>query len=165
MGRERQNLFRGVMDTFSEMNRMRQQWITGGHETASPEEQPRTHATAWIPTTDIFADGQDLILRCELAGVSRERISITLSGGALVVSGERGSDLDLEETNFLVRERFYGNFRRSVGLPPGLDEEDISAEFQNGLLEIRVKGGAIAREPRPIRISDDPPETDPPETA
>lgn len=155
MGRERHNPFKGVMDTFSEMNRMREQWYTGGYEMPNREEQPRTHATAWIPTTDIFADGEDLIIRCELSGVGKEEVEITLSGGALVVSGERNSELDVEETNFLIRERFYGHFRRSISLPEGVHDEDINAAFRNGLLEITVKGGATTHEPQRIQIQGD----------
>ena len=62
MGRAR-NPFRGVMDTMSEMARMREYAERGGGQ----EDQRRTHATAWVPTTDIFAVGDDLVVRCELA--------------------------------------------------------------------------------------------------
>ncbi|MGH3086789.1 MAG: Hsp20/alpha crystallin family protein [Rubrobacteraceae bacterium] len=154
MGRARHNPFKGVMDTFSEMNRMREQLYTGNYEAASREEQPRTHATAWVPTTDIFADGDDLIIRCELAGVGREDVEITLSGGALVISGERKSEMDVEQTHFLVRERFYGHFRRSINLPDDVDDDDISATFHDGMLEVTVKGGADAAKPRRIQITD-----------
>ncbi len=155
MGRERRNPFRGVMDTMSEMNRMREQWHTGNYEAASREEQPRTHATAWVPTTDIFADGEDLIIRCELSGVGREDVEITLSGGALVISGERKGELEMEQANFLVRERFYGHFRRSISLPDDVDDDDISAVFRDGLLQVTVAGGADAAKPRSIRITDE----------
>lgn len=153
MGRARHNPFRGVMDTFSEMNRMREQRIYGGQE-AGHEEQPRTHATAWIPTTDIFAAAGDLVIRCELAGVSRQDIDIILSGGALVISGSREMELDEEETNFLVRERFYGAFRRSITVPEGVDEDDLNATFSNGMLEVTIKDGATAHQPRRIQIQE-----------
>lgn len=154
MGRARHNPFRGVMDTMSEMNRMREQLHTGNYEGASREEQPRTHATAWLPATDIFADGEDLVIRCELAGVGKEDLEITLSGGALVISGERKSELDMEGTHFLVRERFYGHFRRSINLPDDVDDDDIGAAFRNGMLEVTVTGGADAAKPRHIKITD-----------
>jgi HSP20 family protein len=156
MRKARRNPFRGVLDTISEMNRMQEQWMMGYDGPSSAgvgEEAPRTHATAWVPSTDIFADGDDLKIRCELAGVGREEIDISLTAGILVVSGQRKSELDEENTSFLVRERFYGEFRRSVNLPESVGDDNISARFDNGMLEITVKGGARVSEPQSIKIS------------
>lgn len=135
-----------------EMNRMRELGRTG-YETGQ-EDRERTYATAWVPSTDIFAKGADLIIRVSLAGVSQEDVDITFSEGVLTVSGERKSELDEEEVSFYVRERYYGAFRRTITLPAGTDESRISADFENGLLEITVRGGAAtaAVEPRRIEI-------------
>ncbi len=152
MGRTRTNPFRGIVDVMSEMARMRELGRTGYEP--GQEDRQRTHATAWVPTTDIFARGGDLVIRVSLAGVSREDVDITFSDGVLTVSGERKSDLDEEEVSFYVRERYYGAFRRPISLPAGIDESSISADFENGLLEITVRGAATsaAVEPRRIEI-------------
>jgi HSP20 family protein len=134
----------------SEMARMREYFETGR------EEQRRTHATAWVPTTDIFAEGDDLVIRCELAGVHREDIDIELTGDTLTISGERRSELS-EEVHFYTRERSFGHFRRSMNLPEGIDASDISADFQDGMLQVTVRGGATAvPEPERIEIRDEP---------
>lgn len=150
MGKARRNPFRGFMDTISEMNRMREHWITG-HE-AGTEDQQRTHATAWVPTTDIFARGRDLIIRTELAGVRPEDVDVTLSSGVLVISGERTSGLNEEELAYYTRERSFGHFRRSMTLPEGIDGSKVSASFEDGLLEISIEGGADLPEPQRIQI-------------
>lgn len=149
MGRARRNQFRGFVDYISEMNRMRERWMTG-YETWQ-EDQQRTPATAWAPTTDIFAWGEDLVIRCELAGVRQEDIDLELSGGTLVISGERRRDLSEEEVSFYTRERSYGHFRRSMSLPEGIDQSRIRATFEDGMLEITIQGGATD-EPEPQRI-------------
>jgi HSP20 family protein len=151
MGEKRKNPFQGFLDTMSEMSRARELGRYGyepGHE-----DQQRTHATAWVPTADVFARSEDLVVRVELAGVSREDVDITFSSGVLTISGERRSELNEEEVSFYVRERFYGVFRRSMTLPPGIDESRIDAEFDNGLVEITVRGGATAA-PRRIELKD-----------
>lgn len=148
MGRAR-NPFRGLIDHMSEMARMRE-YAEGGGQTQ--EDQRRTHATAWVPTTDIFARGDDLMIRCELAGVRQDDIDIVLANGALSVSGERRSELDDRDLEFYTRERSYGHFRRSINLPDGVDESKMEAEFVDGLLEITIKGGADLPEPRRVRI-------------
>ena len=82
-----------------------------------------------------------------------EDVEITLSNDVLTVSGERKSEQDPEEETFYVRERYYGVFRRSWALPAGIGEDDASADFENGLLEITVRDGAVAvPEPRRIQI-------------
>jgi HSP20 family protein len=150
MAERRTNPFQGFLDVTSEMNRMRQVGMYG-YDTGQ-EDRQRTHATAWVPTADIFAKGEDLVIRVELAGVDREDISVTLQDNVLTVSGERERDLDEEEVSFYVSERFYGVFRRSMTLPSGVDESKISAESYNGLMEITVRGGAAGAEPRRIKV-------------
>jgi HSP20 family protein len=147
---ERQtNPFRGFLDMTSEMNRMRQLGMYG-YETGQ-EERERTHATAWVPTADIFARGRDLAIRVELAGVAPQDIDLTFQESVLTISGERKRDLD-DEVSFFVHERFYGVFRRNLTLPAGISEDDISADFDNGLVEITVRDGAVGAEPRRIEI-------------
>ncbi len=151
MDRGQRNPFHGIVDAISEWNRMREVGSGRIGSEARQENRPRDYATAWIPTTDIFAKGRDLVIRVSLSGVYPEDVEITLSGDVLTVSGERRSELDEGEVHFYVRERYYGAFRRSVTLPAGVAESDISAEFENGLLEITVQGAATAAEP-PRRI-------------
>ena len=135
----------------SEMARMREYFEAGR------EEQRRTHATAWVPITDIFARGSDLVIRCELSGVRREDIDITLSGGVLTISGERRSELDEEEIHFYTRERSFGHFRRSMNLPEGINASDIGADFQDGMLQVTVRGGATeVPEPERIEVRGEP---------
>jgi HSP20 family protein len=154
VGRVHRNPFRGFVDVMSEMSRMRDLVTDPASETGQ-EDQRRTHANAWIPPTDVFVRQGDLMIRCELAGVKREDVEITLSDGVLHVSGERRSELNEEEVTFYTRERFYGAFRRSMSLPEGVREEEIDATFEDCVLEITVQRGAgVVPEPRRIQIRD-----------
>jgi HSP20 family protein len=80
--------------------------------------------------------------------------SVLGSPYSLGPAGERGRDLDDEEVSFYVHELYYGVFRRSMTLPSGIDESKISAEFDNGLMEITVQGGAATAEPRRIEVKE-----------
>jgi HSP20 family protein len=134
------NPFEGVTDYFSELNRMRH---TGVHGREGHQERQRTHASAWVPATDIYVQGNDLVIRVELAGVSPDDVNLGFAHGVLTVSGNRRPEFDGDaEAAFYVRERFYGEFRRVITLPEGTKAEDIMAEFDNGLVEITVRGGA-----------------------
>jgi HSP20 family protein len=75
----------------------------------------------------------------------------------LTISGERRSELDEEEIHFYTRERSFGHFRRSMNLPEGIDASDISADFQDGMLQVTVRGGATeVLEPERIEIRGEP---------
>ncbi len=155
MDREQSEPFHGIVDAIREWNRMREVGSGRVGPETRREDRQRTQATAWVPATDIFARGEDLVIRVSLSGVDREDVRITLSNSVLTVSGERKSELDEDDVSFYVRERYYGAFRRSITLPAGIDEDAISADFENGLLEVTVRGGATATpEPRRIQIRD-----------
>jgi HSP20 family protein len=114
MDREQRNPFHGLVDSISEWNRMRELGSGRIGSETGHEERRRTHATAWIPSTDVFAKGGNLVIRVSLSGVYPEDVEITLSNDELTISGERKSELeDEEEETFYVRERYYGAFRRS----------------------------------------------------
>lgn len=138
------------MDVAGEMSRMRQLG-RAGYELG--EEYERSSSNAWVPVADIFARGDDVVIRIELAGVGMENIEVTLSGGVLVISGERADELTDQTADFYVRERHLGAFRRSLTLPDGIDESDVSADFDNGLVTIVVRNGAAAEEPKRILLS------------
>ncbi len=152
MDKEQRGPFHGIVDAISEWSRMREVGMGRIGYEARQEDRPRTHATAWVPTTDVFAKGDDIVIRVSLSGVYPEDVNVTLSNGVLTISGERRSEPDEQEVSFYVRERYYGAFRRSLTLPAGINEGDISADYENGLLEITVRGAAAAAEPRRIEI-------------
>lgn len=151
-----QNPFRGFLDTISETNRQSQQWMTGSGNEVVQENQERTHATAWIPQTDIFVKNGDLVIRCEIPGVEREDMEITVSKDTLTITGNRrGAPEDEGEASFYVRERSWGIFRRTMTLPEGISESDIDAELNKGLLEVIIKNGASAARPRQIQVKEE----------
>lgn len=141
--------FHGFMDLIHEMKRIQDRMYGVG---VGPEDQQqRSDADAWAPATEVLAQGGDLIIRVELAGIKPENINITFMGGMLTISGQRESVMAEKEASYHVQERFYGAFRRSMALPESVDDADISASFQDGVVEITVEGGA-ATPPEPKRI-------------
>ncbi len=115
-------------------------------------EDAKQSSAGWAPITDIFTRGEDMVVRCDLAGVLREDVDIALSNGILTISGERRVPEDEREASFYVSERNYGFFRRSMSLPEGLGERDIAAVFEEGVLEMTLTGGSRLPSPRRIEI-------------
>jgi len=145
--------FRGLVDTFAEMNRMHESWRHPGRGDA--DREARRPSASWVPTTDIFARGEDVVIRCELAGVDRRDVELSFAAGTLVVWGERTEAPDQDgEVEYYVRERHYGPFSRTINFPEGIDTSRIGATFEDGLLEITVRGAAAGQEVEEIPISD-----------
>jgi HSP20 family protein len=140
------------MDIVHEMKRIQDRMYGEG---VGPEDQQkqRTYADAWTPATEVLSKGDNLIIRVELAGVRPEDIDITFTGGMLTISGQRERVTGEEEENYYVQERHYGTFRRGMALPENVNDEDISANFQDGVVEISVRGGAtVPPEPKRIQL-------------
>lgn len=105
---------------------------------------------AWTPAMDVF-DHQDAILvTVELPGLSAEDIDIEVDDNVLTLSGERRFDDRVEEGRYYRLERAYGRFQRSLTLPQGVKADQITADFDNGVLHVRVPK---ADEVRPRKIA------------
>ena len=142
--------FRELFDHFAEMQRMREHAVHPGDSGS----EPRGHEIAWVPATDIFATEEDLVIRCELAGVEPDNVDISLSRGVLLIHGERDPRPDqLRDVSYYVRERRFGSFRRSITLPERVTKDRLRASLESGLLEIVVAGGAAEDEHERIEIA------------
>jgi HSP20 family protein len=67
----------------------------------------------------------------------------------LTVSGERERTEEVRSDGFYRYERRFGSFSRTVGLPQGVTEDDVNADYRDGVLEITVKKPEA---PKPRRI-------------
>ena len=145
--------FRGLVDTFAELNRIHESWRHAAP--GDPEREGRQHSASWVPATDIYARDEDVVIRCELAGVDRSAVELSFAAGTLVIWGERSEAPDEEgDVEYYVRERRYGPFSRTINFPEGIDTSRIGATFEDGLLEITVRGAAAGQEVEEIPITD-----------
>jgi HSP20 family protein len=108
----------------------------------------------WTPAVDVQETESDLRLDLELPGLKPEDVEITAENGVLTVRGEKRSERkEGEQARYHVVERTYGSFMRTFQLPQGVDEEQIGAEFENGILSLRIPKAAL---PQPRRIQINP---------
>ena len=142
---------RGFYDPHSEVNRLFDEMFANVGHTSG--RQQGTQPMQWAPTLDVLHEDGDLLIRAELPGVKREDVEITLHERALTISGERRAEEEHREgSGYYIRERRHGSFRRTLVLPHDVEEGEISARFENGVLEVRVPGGAAERGPKRIEI-------------
>ena len=106
----------------------------------------------WVPALDVWETESDVVYAFDLPGIPESEISIEVKDDTLTVSAERGRTEDSSDNGFYRFERRYGHFARAVGLPQGVDQDHISARYEQGVLEIRVPKPAEAT-PRRIELS------------
>ena len=103
---------------------------------ATPREAARAAQTH--PKFDLLESAQAYTLRGDLPGVSEENLDITVHEGVLSIKGSSEEEEVSEDAKFLVRERRYGEFTRSLKLPKDANPEAVSAKLENGVLEISI---------------------------
>jgi HSP20 family protein len=93
----------------------------------------------FYPTVDVYEQGKEVVVRCELPGMKRDDISVKFADeSTLVISGERKSTEKIERSDYLRHECSYGSFKRIVSLSDGCDYEKAKASYSDGVLEIRI---------------------------
>jgi HSP20 family protein len=95
-------------------------------------------STNWMPTTEVFERGNELVFRADLPGLSKEDVDVDIDEEQITIRGERKSEHEENRQGIFRSERHYGTFFRSIPLPPGADAEQAKANFRNGVLEITI---------------------------
>lgn len=91
-----------------------------------------------MPMIDVFEEKDDVIVKAELPGMSKEDISVDFSDGIMTISGEKKFEEKVERQNYHTMERSYGSFSRSISMPADVQTDKAKARFKDGILEVRV---------------------------
>lgn len=105
----------------------------------------------WSPSIDIIEKPDEWIFKAELPGVKLEDISCVVEDGILTIKGERKFEEEVKEEHYTRIERQYGSFQRRFSLPAGINEEDVKADYKNGVLTLSVPKKEEVK-PKPIKI-------------
>ncbi|MDI6698532.1 MAG: Hsp20/alpha crystallin family protein [Candidatus Saccharicenans sp.] len=138
--------FRDIMVLRDRMNRLFEDLVS------SPKfEDSDIIQSTWSPAVDIYETENELVLTAELPGVEEKDVEIKVEDNTLSLRGERKFEKETREENYHRIERAYGSFYRSFSLPNYVDQEKISAEYENGLLKVHMPKKAEVK-PRKVKI-------------
>jgi HSP20 family protein len=102
---------------------------------------------SWIPTADVWETESEVVYAFDLPGIPEDKISVELADGALTITAER--EHTVEDDRYYRFERRFGTFTRTIGLPHGVTEDAVKAQYKNGVLEVHV---AKPEQPKPKKI-------------
>lgn len=105
----------------------------------------------WSPPVDIYETEHEIVMKAELPGMSKDDFKIVAKNNVLTLFGERKFAKDLKEENYSRMERQYGAFKRIFNLPNSVNEDDVTANYEWGVLEITVPKTAEEK-PRRVKV-------------
>jgi HSP20 family protein len=109
---------------------------------------PNGTARRWIPAMDLAETDDHLVMRGDLPGMTEDDVNIEIKDNVLTVSGERKAEHEDKSEGYHRVERSFGSFSRSLTLPAGVDPDKVEANFDNGVLEVRIPKPAEAKPTR-----------------
>jgi len=104
------------------------------------------------PPVNVLNGEDELVVLCEVPGIPREDLDISITGETLVVSGTKRAPDAAEDVRYQVRERGAGEFSRTIVLPDRVDTDRIVATLADGVLTIRLPKSESAR-PKQIPVT------------
>lgn len=91
-----------------------------------------------IMNTDIIEKKDGYELQIDLPGVKKEDIQIEMDKGILSISVSISNSSDEEDKKYIRKERFTGEIKRSFNIGEDIDEDNINASFENGILYLNL---------------------------
>lgn len=122
-------------------------------EFLSPVRRRRSVTTEGIisPNVDIFERNGEVVIHVELPGVNKEEMDLTITDDRLIIKGEIKRPEGIKEEDYILNERSFGPFTRTINLPNDVDKSSVKASLKEGILEIILTRKAEAK-PREIKI-------------
>ncbi len=118
----------------NEMNRLFDHFFTDPFEMA-PFSQSLPD---FSPRVDVSETDKEIKVVAELPGMDEKDIQVSLEPDALVISGEKKSDVEEKGKNYHRVERSFGSFQRVIPLESEVEDDKVEAEFKKGILTVTL---------------------------
>src|SRR5919201_3470088 len=138
-------------DPFRELTTIQDRRNRLFQDTFTPSREEGFASAAFLPPADVYEDENHVTLKLEIPGIEEKDLDIRVENNNLVIRGERKFEQEEKKENFHRIERQYGNFVRSFNLPSSVDPNNIEADYDKGILIIRMIKRAGAK-PKQIQI-------------
>ena len=138
--------FSTMQDRMNRMNRL----FRESYSPEAPEEGLTT--TSFVPPVDTYEDEHNIVLKLEVPGIDEKDIHVHIDNNILTVHGERQIEKEEKEENYRRVERQYGSFTRTFTLPSTVDHENVQADYDRGVLKIKLAKKAEAK-PKQIKVN------------
>jgi HSP20 family protein len=122
------------------------------HESFSAGRDESLATSSFAPAVDVYEDEHNITLKLEVPGIDEKDIDVRVENNTLTVHGERKFEKEEKEENYRRIERQYGSFSRTFTLPNTVDTESVSADYDKGVLKIKLAKKSEAK-PKQIKVN------------
>ncbi|MEX0703813.1 MAG: Hsp20/alpha crystallin family protein [Planctomycetales bacterium] len=133
-------------EAFRDLEREMDRLIRGVHASI-----PGLRLGRQYPPLNLYELPDEYVLTAELPGTRADEFELTIASGILTMKGTRRDPEGVPDDRFRRQERFRGEWQRAVSVPERIEEEQLSAEFANGVLTVHLPKAAGAP-PRQIPV-------------
>lgn len=133
------------VDVLSEMERLRREM------NSLFSDYGRTSGSTTYPLTNVYDDRENVVVTAELPGMTKDKVSIIFSDGALTISGKQEPLTNVKKMTVIRQERALGDFEKTIRIPSKIDQGKITASFTNGILTVTLPKSEDAK-PKTITI-------------
>jgi HSP20 family protein len=107
----------------------------------------------WLPAADMTRKGGTLVVSVDLPGVDTDDVTVEVANNQLTIAGSRHHEHEETRGGSYVRERSFGSFSRTFTLPQTVHEDEVTAEFSDGVLRVTMPLHEATTTPRTIEIT------------
>src|SRR6201987_839712 len=138
-------------DPFREFSTLQDRMNRLFQQSYGDREEALTTST-FAPAVDVYEDEHNVTLKIEVPGIDEKDIDVRIENNTLSVHGERKFEKEEKEENYRRVERQYGSFTRTFTLPNTGNPEQVSADYDKGVLKVKFAKKAEAK-PKQIKVS------------
>jgi HSP20 family protein len=106
----------------------------------------------FFPPVEVVERDGNLIVRVDLPGLTKDDVRVEITEDMLTIEGERHSEHEEKQDGVVRSERVYGRFRRQIPLPEGVNADQATANFKDGVLEVTMPAPPRQARGRQIEI-------------
>jgi HSP20 family protein len=139
-------------DPFREFSTLQDRMNRLFHDSFGDGREEALTTRAFAPAVDVYEDEHNVTLKIEVPGIDEKDIDVRIENNTLTVHGERKFEKDEKEGNYRRVERQYGSFTRTFTLPNTVETENVSANYDKGVLKIKLAKKAEAK-PKQIKVN------------
>jgi HSP20 family protein len=113
--------------------------------------QPSGWVQMGVPAVDVVETAEEVIVTASVPGIKADDLKISLTGDVLQLSAQTSEESERKDARYHLRERRSSAFSRSIGLPAPVESDKAQADFENGVLTLKLPKAQGAR-PRTITV-------------
>jgi len=105
----------------------------------------------WAPNTDMSEDENEYVIKMDIPGMTKDDIEVNFEDNRIIIRGDRSEEEKEEKKDYIRKERYEGSFYRSFTIPKTVDEDQIKAKFEEGVLKINLPKAEVSK-PKEVKV-------------